>query len=224
MQPKAQINILKSQVVPEEEVHVPETHFGDASLVSIMAAAAVESDQGRGITENVSIPSQELPVHPEHEEPVTHEEAVPVSSPSLEIPEVDVPVAAETEPEPCSTNFTSQDQDSTLEVEERHVLLSPENPELVNVELNDESVRLAAAEPGPEVVVAVEAPVLGTFASELQAQHSMEETTEVSLFPFQDLLLINKFVKEGHIVEAAREDEFIAPNEGQLRSAMEAFN
>jgi hypothetical protein len=48
--------------------------------------------------------------------PVTHEEEEAT-------PEVHVPIAAETEPEPRSTNSISEDKVSTLEAEE-HVLLS----------------------------------------------------------------------------------------------------
>jgi hypothetical protein len=143
---KLKFNTLKSHVVPEVDVHVPETQvIGEAALVSIMAAAPVESDLGRGAAENISVPSQELPVNAELEEPVTHEEAD-------EIPEVNVPITVETEPK-------------ALEVEERHVLLSPESRE--NIKSNDDIVPLAAAEPGPE------------------------ETMEVSFtFLWQDLLLI----------------------------------
>jgi hypothetical protein len=74
-------------------------------------------------------------------------------------------------------------------VEEEHVLL-PENCEVANLELKDDIIPPTAAESGPEVVAAVVAPVLGTF--ELQAQHSVEETTEVSFTIFlpQILLLI----------------------------------
>ena len=53
-------------------------------------------------------------------------------------------------------------------------MLPPESHDSANLELNDDSIRLAAAEPGPEVV----APVLET--SESQAQHFAKETTEVS--------------------------------------------
>ena len=212
---------MKSHVVPEEEVHVPETQvLGEAALVSIMPAASVESDLGRGFAENVSVPLQELPVNSEPEEPVTHE-AVPISSSSLEIPEVDVPVTIETEPEPSSTNFTSEDKVSTLEVEERHVLLSSKNSDAANVELIDDSIPFAAAEPGPEVVEAVVAPVLGT--SEFQAQGSAEETAEVShthISSAGSLVDCNKFIKEFHTVEAASEAEVIVPNKGQLRSTM----
>ena len=143
-----------------------------------MAATDAESDLGRDVTENGSVPAEGLPANPEPEEFVTHEEAIPISSTSLEIPEVDVPVATETEPEPGLTNPTSEDKVSTPGVEGRHVLPSPENLEAVNVESNDESIPLATAEPGPEVVEAVVPPVLGTF--ETQAQDSVEETTEVS--------------------------------------------
>ena len=48
--------------------------------MSIMAASAVESDRGRGMDENVSVPSQELPDNPELEEPTAHEEADKVES------------------------------------------------------------------------------------------------------------------------------------------------
>ena len=201
---------------------MPETQvLGEAALVSIMPAASVESDLGRGFAENVSVPLQELPVNSEPEEPVTHEEAVPMSSSSLEIPEVDVPVTIETEPEPSSTNFTSEDKVSTLEVEERHVLLSSKNSDAANVELIDDSIPFAAAEPGPEVVEAVVAPVLGT--SESQAQGSAEETAEVShthISSAGSLVDCNKFIKEFHTVEAASEAEVIVPNKGQLRSTM----
>ena len=83
-------NTLKSHVVPEVDVHVPETQVsGEAALVSLVAAATVESDLGRGAAENMSVPSQELPVNAEPEEPVTHEEAD-------EIPEVNVPITLDT--------------------------------------------------------------------------------------------------------------------------------
>lgn len=153
---------------------MPETHVGEAAIVSIMAAASVESDLGRGVAENMSAPLQELPVNPEPEQPITHEQAVPTSSTRLEIPEVDVPVSVETEPEPSLTNLTSENRVSTLEVDEQHVL-SSDNPETANVELNDDSIPL---EPGSEVVDAVVEPELGTFES--QTQHSPEETAEVS--------------------------------------------
>ena len=168
---------MKSHAVPKEDVHAPGIEvLGGAALVSIMAAAAVESDLGQGVAENASVHSEELPVNPEPEETVTHEEPVPISSTSLEIPEANVPVTIETEPELRSMNFTTEHEASTLEVEERHVLLPPENPEAVN-ESNGESIS-HAPEPGPEVVEAVVPPVLGTFES--QAQDSLEETTEVS--------------------------------------------
>ena len=156
---------------------MPETQvLGEAALVSTMGAGSVESDLGTGFAENVSVPLQEPPLNSEPEEPVTHEETVPLSSNSLEIPEAYVPVTAETEPEPLLTDFTSEDKVSTLEMEE-HVLLSPESREPANIELNDDNIPFSAAEPGPEVVEAVAAPVLGT--SESQAQHSVEETAEV---------------------------------------------
>ena len=153
------------------------------------------------------------------EEPVTHEEAIPISS-SLEVPEVNT---VETEPEPSSTDFPSEDKVS-LEVEERDALLSPENPEAVNVEFNDDSISLAAAEPGPDVVEAVETPVLET--SESQTRHSVEETTGVSfihILSAGSLVNSNKIIKEVHIAEAASESESIVPNEGQLPSAMEVL-
>ena len=177
---------------------MPETHvFGEAALVSILAA---ESDLGREAVENISVPSQELPANAEPEESVTHEEATP---------EVNVPFTAETEPEPCSTYSTSEDKVSSLEVEEQHVLLSPESREAANIELNDDNISPAAVEPGPEVVAAVVAPALGTF--ELQAQHSVEETTEVSFTHVPSagsLVDCNKIIKDVHIVS----------NEGWLRS------
>jgi hypothetical protein len=84
-------------------------------------------------------------------------------------------------------------------VEERHVL-SPENRETADMELKD-IISPTAAETGPEVVAAaVVAPVLGTF--ELQAQHSVEETTEVSFTHIPSagsLVNYNKIVKEAHI-------------------------
>jgi hypothetical protein len=158
------------------DVHVPEISsdtqiFSEAALVPIIAAVSVESVLQQGTAENMSVPSQELPVNPEAEEPgVTHEEATPG---------VNVPFTViEAEPEPLSMNSTSEDKVSTLEVDERNVLLSPESREAANIELNDDIISSAAAEPGPKVVAAVVAPVSGTF--ELHAQHSVEETTEVS--------------------------------------------
>jgi hypothetical protein len=194
------------------DVHVPETEaFGEAALVPIIPVAAVhvESDLEQGTAENISVPSQKLPVNAEPEEPVTHDEAD-------EIPEVNVPNSVETEPEPLLTNSTSEDK--VLEVEERHVL-SPENREAANMELKDDIIPPTAAEPGPEVV----APVLGTF--ELQAQHSVEETTEVSFTHIPSagsLVNCNKILKEVHI-EAASEPDFIVPNEGRSQSAMEVL-
>ena len=164
------------------DVHVPETQdSGEAAIVPIMAAALVESELGRGTAEDMSASSQEPLVNPEPEERVTNEEAVHISSIGHETPEVDVPITVETQPELHPTNSTSEDQVSTLEVEEQQVLLSStENLDAASIELNDSDdiIPLAAAEPGPEVVAAVVAPVL-----ELQAQHSMEETTEVSFTP-----------------------------------------
>ena len=192
---------------------MPETHvFGEAALVSIMAAVPVESDLGREAAENMSVPSQELPVNVEPEEPVTHEEATP---------EVHVPITAEIEPESHSTNPISEDKVSTLEAEEEHVLLSSESREATNVESNDDIISPAAFEPGPEVMATVVAPVLGT--SEPQAQHSVEETTEVSFTHISSagsLVDCNKIIKEVHIAGAASETEINVPNEGQLRSTM----
>ena len=205
---------------------MPETQdFGEAAIVPIIAAALVESDLGRGTTEDMSASSQELLVNPEPEEPVTHKEAVHISSTEHEIPEVNVPITVETEPEARSTNSTSDDKVSTLEVEEQQVLLSRESLDAANIELN-EDIPAAAAEPGPEleVVAAVVAPVLGT--SELQAQDSVEETTEVSFIPIPlagFLVNCDKIVKEVHIVEAASEAEIIVPNEGRLGLAMEVI-
>ena len=200
---------------------MPETHVGEAAFASIMAAAFVESDLGRSVAENMSVSLQEFPVNPEPEQPVTHEHAVPISSTHLEIPEVDVPVTIETEPEPRSTNFTSEDTVSTFEVEEQHVL--SDNLEAANVELNDDSILLAAAEPGREVGEAVVEPVSGTFES--QTQHSVEETAEVSFIYnswARSLVDCNKIIKEDHIAEAvASEVEFIVPNEGGSWSAIE---
>jgi hypothetical protein len=83
----------------------------------------------------------------------------------------------------------------------------------------------AAAEPGPEVVAAVLAPVFGTL--ELQAQNSVEETTEVSFifhsFSRISLVNFNKIIKEVHIVEASNETECIVPDEGRLGSSIEIF-
>jgi hypothetical protein len=209
---KLKFSILKSHVVPEVDVHVPETQvIGEATHVSIMAAAPVESDLRRGAAENISVPSKELPVNAEPKEPVTADE----------IHEVNVPITVETEQEPLSTNSTSEDK--ALGVEERHVLLSPESRE--DIELNDDIIPVAAAEPGLEVVAAVAAPVLGTLA--LQAQHSVEEKTEVSFIHIpsaESLVDSNKIIKEVHIVEDASEPEFIAPNEGRSQSAMEVLS
>ena len=202
------------------DVHLPETQdFGEVAIVPIMAAALVVSDLGRGTAEDMSVPSQELSVKPEPEEPVIHKEAVHISSTSQEIPEVNVPVI-EIEPESRPTNSTSEDKASTLEVEEQQV---PEGHDPANIELNDD-IPPAAAGPEPEVVAAVMAPVVGTF--ELQAQHSVEETTEVSFTPIPSvgsLVNCNKIIKEVHIAEAASETEFIALNEGRLGSAMEVL-
>lgn len=192
---------MKSHVVPDVDVHLPETQvFGEAAL---MAAVPVESDLERGGVENILVPSQELPANAETEEPATHEAAD-------EIPEVTVPISVETEREPLSTNSTS-----ALEVEERHVLL-PENHEAANMELKDDIIPPTAAEPGPEVVATVVAPVLGTF--ELQ-----EETTEVSFSHNRSagsFVNCRKILKEVHI-EAASEPGFLVPNEGRSQSAME---
>ena len=198
--------------MPENQV------IGEAAIVSIIAATSEESDLGRGTAENMSVPSQELLVNPEPEEPVA-QEGLPISSASLKIPEVDVPV--ETEPELRSTNFISEDKVSTLEVVERDV--SPESPEAANEELNDVSIPAAAAESGPEVVEAVVAPVLGT--SDSQVQHSVEEMTEVSfthILSAGSLVDCNKIIKGVNIVEAASESELIV-DEGQSLSAMESL-
>ena len=182
---------------------MPETQvFGEAALVSIMAAASVESDNGRGAAEDMSVPSQELPVNPEPEEPVTHEEAD-------EIRDVNVPITVETAPEPHSTNSTSEDKVSTLEMEERHVLLSPESHDAANIELDND---IAATKPGPEVVAAV----LGTF--EFQEQYSVEETTKVSFshtLSAGSLVDCIKIIKDVHTVEAPSETEFFVRNEGR---------
>jgi hypothetical protein len=124
---------LKSHVVPEEDVYVPETH-----VWKVVAAAAVESELGRGAAEKISASSNDLLVNSEPQEP-EEAEAVPIPS-SIEIPGVNVPITAETEPESRSTNFTSDDQVSTLELEERHALPSPENPDAANVELDGDSI------------------------------------------------------------------------------------
>ena len=206
---------MKSHVVPEMDVHVPETHaFGEAAPVSIVAPASVESDLGRGTAENVSVPSQELPVDAEPKEPVTHEGATP---------EVHVPITTETEPEPHSRNSISEDKVSTLEAGE-YVLPSPESHEAAYIELSDGIISPAAGEPRPDVVAPVVTPVLGT--SELQAQHSVEETMEVSFAHIPSAVSLtdcNKIIKEVHIVEAASETEIIVPNEGRLRLAMKVL-
>jgi hypothetical protein len=193
---------------------VPETQaFGEAALAALvpfMAAVHVE----HGTAENISVPSQELPVNVEPEEPVTHEEVD-------KIPEVNnVPISVETEPEFLSTNSTSEDKAHEVEELERHVL-SPENREAADMELKNDIISPTAAEPGPEVV----APVLGTF--ELQAQHYVEKTTEVPVSftripSASSLVNCNKILKEVHI-EAASEPEFVVPNEGRSQSAMEVL-
>jgi hypothetical protein len=199
---------------------MPKTQvFGEAALVPIMAAALIETDLA---AVDMSVPSQELPVNLESEKPVTYEEEV-LSSTGHEIPEVNVPITVEVEPELRSTNSTSEDKEvSTVEMEEQHVMVAPESRDAANIEWNNDIIPLAAAEPGPEIVAGV---VLGTF--ELQAQHSVEETTEVSftLHSFSRISLINcnKIIKEVHIVEAASETEFIVPDEGLLGSAMEVL-
>ena len=199
------------------DVHVPETQdFSEAALVPIMTAVSVGSDLGRGVVEDMSVSSQGLPVNPEPEEHVTHKEAVHISATRHETLEVNVPVTVETEPEVRSTSPTSEDKVSTLEVEEQ-ALLSPESGDSTNIELNNDIIPLSAAEPEPKVVAAVVTPVLGT--SELQAEHSVEETTEVSftLIPLAGSLVnCNKIIKEVHIAEAASGTEFI-PNEGRFR-------
>ena len=191
------------------DVHVPETQvFNEAALVPIMAAVFVESNLEQETAENMSAPSQELPVNVETEEPVTNEEATP---------EVNVPFTAEPEPEPLLTNSSSEEKG--LEVEEQDV--SPESRDAANVELNDDIISLAAAEPGPEFVAAVVTPVSETF--ELLAQHSVEETTEVSFIHIPwagSLVNCNKIIKEVHIVEVASEPAFIVPNEGRLGLAI----
>ena len=168
---------MKSHVVPEVDVHVQ--IFSEAALVPIMAAVPIESVLEQGTAENMSVPSHEPPVNAEAEECVTNEEATP---------EVNVPFTVEAEHEALSTDSTSEVK--ALEVEEQNVLLSPESREAANIELNDDIIPPAAAEPGPEVVATVVTPVSGTL--ELLAQHSVEETTEVSLNPIssEDLSLI----------------------------------
>ena len=192
------------------DVHVPETQvFGD---VSIMAAAPVESDPEQGTAEYTSVPSQEFPVNAEAKEPVTHEE---------ETPGVNVPFTVETESEPLLTDSTSEDK--ALEVEEQNVLVLPESREAADIELKDDIIPVVTAEPGPDVVAAVVAPVLGTF--ELHAQHSVEETTEVSFTHVPSagsLVDYNNILKEVHIEAASEPDEFIV-NEGWSQSAMEVL-
>ena len=189
--------------------------------MSIMAATSVESDFEKGTAENLSVSSQELPVNPEVED--SEAMAVPIYSTHLEIPEVNVPITAETEPESRSTDSISEDNVSITEVEDRHALLTSESREAVDIDLNDDSIFLAAAEPVPEVVEEVAVPVLET--SELQAEHSVEETTEVSFIPSAESLVdCNKIIKEVHINEVASETQFIDPNEGQSWSAMEVHS
>lgn len=134
------------------DVLVPETQVPDeAALVPTTEepAAPVELNPGRGAADNTTVPSQQLPVNPEL-----------------------VSITVETEPELLSTNSTSEDQASALELGEQHAFLPSESP---NIELTDDTIPLATAEPGPEVVATVVAPV-----SETPEDHSVQGTTEVS--------------------------------------------
>jgi hypothetical protein len=101
----------------------------------------------------MSAPSRELPLSPEPEKPAS--------------------IAVETEVEVLATNSPSENRVSTLEEEERHVLPSSDD-----MELNEETIPPVIAEPGPEDVAAVVA--TASEALDLQAQHSVEETTEVN--------------------------------------------
>ena len=201
---------MKSHVVPEVDVHVQ--IFSEAALVPIMAAVPIESVLEQGTAENMSVPSHEPPVNAEAEECVTNEEATP---------EVNVPFTVEAEHEALSTDSTSEVK--ALEVEEQNVLVLPESREAADIELKDDIIPVVTAEPGPDVVAAVVAPVLGTF--ELHAQHSVEETTEVSFTHAPSagsLVDYNNILKEVHIEAASEPDEFIV-NEGWSQSAMEVL-
>jgi len=182
--------VPKSQVLSEEE-----------------PAAPIELSLER--VADLSVPSQELPVAAEPEQPATHEEAT-----------VSIPV--ETEPEPPSVNSASED---THDVKAQHVLLSSKSRDAPGIESKDEIILPATAEPGPEVVEAVVAPVSEIL--EPQPQLSVEETTEVSvtLIPSgRPPVYCNKIIKEVRaVVEApsAIEVEAIIPTEGRSVLAME---
>ncbi|KAF8814131.1 hypothetical protein BYT27DRAFT_7250331, partial [Phlegmacium glaucopus] len=114
---------------------------------------------------------------------------------------------------------------STIPADAQHVLLSTESRDVPNIELEDEIIPLAAAEAGPEAVEALVAPVSESL--ELQTQHSVEETTEVSvtLVPSAGRPVnYNKLIKEIYAaVEAPNETEaeVITPIEGQSVPATE---
>lgn len=191
---EAHINNLKSQLGPEVDDLVPETQVPDeAAFVPTTEepAAPIELNPERGAADNTTVPSQQLPVNPEL-----------------------VSTTVESEPELLLTNSTSEDQASTLE--EQHAFPSSESP---NIELTDDTIPLATAEPEPEVVATVVASV-----SETLEHHSVEGTTEVSftLIPSGGVLPdYNKFIKEVHaVVEAPSETGLTVPNEGKFELAI----
>ena len=165
------------EVIPDPSVEESPEALAPVESTTEGTGVPVELNLGQEVA--VPVPSQECPVA-ESEQPTTHEEAPPIASNSsaLPDPEVNVSIAVETEPETetLSTNFAPEEV-RTLEVEEQHPLVSLGSRDAADVGSKDEVIPLAITEPGPEVVAAVVAPVLGTL--ELQAQHSVEEPTQM---------------------------------------------
>ena len=159
------IRNMKSSIIAE---------VGALALVQITEepAAPVELNLVQEAAANMSVLSQEPTVSPETEQPVTHKDAAHTKIPP--IPEVNVSATGETEPGPFTTNSTSGDKVSTLEMEE-HVLLSSDSHDAAHMEPNDAIIPLTTAETEPEVVASVS----GTH--ELHTQHSVMETTQVSV-------------------------------------------
>ena len=195
---------------------VPQPLEPESSLIKTELVAEGQVETASSATTNG------VPIDVEDQRDPSSSETAPNVQKDIEEVHSQVDDTSNIKDEPIA-EFSPKDKASTLEVEEeRHMLLSPKNPEAANVELNDDSIPIAVAEPRSEVVTAVVAPVLGTF--ELQAQHSVEETTEVNFTPIAGSLVdCNKIIKEDHIVKPTSETEFIVPNEGWLRSAEEAL-
>ena len=160
---------MKSNIIPEAlddlvpEIQVPT----EAVLVPNTEEPAVPVELDLGAAENMSVPSQELSVNPEPEELVS--------------------IAVETEPEPLSTNSTSEDKISTLEVEEQHVLLSSGSPDAETLEFQAQHSVEGTAEVSFTFI-----PAAGSFTD------------------------CNKFIKEVHAIVEAPSEPVIVPNEGEF--------